>query len=143
MTGQRYVAYYNSSGVTSRVARQEFPTEIATSATASNWVSQIYRIGNKFKITKITILLNKGIESNDTFAIVPIIRLDQNTSTKTLQTINYTNYPLQNRIVLRPESCVGNLNFNLELDFSGISASGTYGLNVALPISIEYEIIDD
>lgn len=117
------------------------PGSISGATTGAYWVSQTYRLPQRFKIKKISIPLHKLMA--DTFAIVPKIRVDDNTTTTTLQTINSTNYPNDLRIVLQPTGVTGNFNFNLELDFSGSANVSSFEVGIAFPIVIEYELIDD
>lgn len=97
--------------------------------------SQLYRIGEAYKITKITITTAQAIGANMT--IVPKLYLDDGSQTVTLQTIDNTNYSGLRRIVYKPTAS-GYTNFWLELKWTG-SALCT----VNLPIKIEYELIDD
>lgn len=104
--------------------------------------SQLYRIGVPFKIKKIRIPLVQAIAANMT--LIPKVYTDNGVGTTfTLQTINNTNYPNSDRvIVLRGDSSsaaiTGKSNFWLELRWSGSAL-----LTVSLPIVIEYEIYDD
>ena len=111
------------------------------------WRSQTYRIGRPFKITKIRIPLANNI-ADSTRIIVPKIFIDEARSSYTLTTINSTNYPNDDaggaviaapkNIVIRPDAVVGQHNFFLELTWSGSSL-----ITVGLPITIEYEILND
>lgn len=105
------------------------------------WWSQTYRIGQPFKITKIRIPLAQAVATNMT--VTPKIYVDDDTTTSyTLTAINNTNYPGEKNILFRSDAnskpITGKHNFWLELVWSG-SALCTVGL----PITIEYEFIDD
>src|SRR3990167_2889381 len=104
----------------------------------SVWWSQMYRIGQPFKITKIRIPLAQAIAVNMT--VIPKIYTDDgNGTTYTLTTINNTNYPNSERnIVYRLENVTAQHNFWLELRWTGSALCA-----VGLPITIEYELIDD
>lgn len=112
------------------------------SATYSNgpqvfW-SQTYRIGQPFKITKIRIPLAQAVAANMT--VTPKIYTDDGAGTTyTLTTINNTNFPNSERnIIIRPTNATCQHDFWLELRWTG-SALCTVGL----PITIEYELLDD
>lgn len=100
------------------------------------WWSQVYRIGQRFKITKVTIPLATFISSSR--SLVPTIYFDNGNTSQSLATINNTNYPSKDHIVQRPENFVGNHDFFLELKWTG-----TANMTVCLPITIEYELLDD
>lgn len=99
--------------------------------------SQMYRIGQPFKITKIRIPLVQAVAANMT--ITPKIITDDAVGTAyTLTAINNTNYSGASNIVYRLEGVTGKHNFFLELRWTG-----SVLLTVNLPITIEYELIDD
>lgn len=102
------------------------------------WWSQVFRIGQRFKITKIRIPLTEALTS--TSSITPKIYTDDGFGTTyTLTTINQSNYgSTQRTIVIRPENLTGESNFWLELGWSD-----EYQIAVGLPITIEYETIPD
>lgn len=103
------------------------------------WRSQIFKIGQPFKIKKLRLPLATSIGSNTT--IIPKIYFDDNfshSSATTLATINNSNYPGKKNIVLRPDNAAGEHNFFLELKWTGSALCV-----VNLPITIEYELIDD
>ena len=109
----------------------------------SVWWSQTYRIGQPFKITAVKIGLAQAISTNH--ILTAKIYLDNDRSGQSpyvLQTINNTNYSGKNRIVLRNDSAgdaiLGQNHFWLELKWTGSSL-----LTVELPITIEYELIDE
>lgn len=104
--------------------------------------SQPFRIGQKFKITKIRIPLAQAVAANMT--ITPTIYVDDGQTSYTgiangLPTIdNSGGYNGLKNIVMRPISCTGEHNFWLEFRWTGSAL-----LTVGLPISIDYEVIDD
>jgi hypothetical protein len=102
----------------------------------SCWWSQIYRIGSPFKITKIRIPITETLGTGA--SVVPKIRMDSNTSSQTLTTISRSNFGANTKsVVIRPQNLTGDNDFFLELLFSGSERTV-----VALPITIEYELID-
>lgn len=99
--------------------------------------SQVYKIGQPFKITKIRIVLTQAIAAN--MIITPTIYTDDGGGTSyTLTTINNTNYSGKKNIVIKPDGLTGEHNFWLELKWSGSELCV-----VGLPITIEYELLDD
>lgn len=106
------------------------------------WWSQTYRIGHPFKITKIRIPTLVSAASG-TKQIVPKLYFDNGATSKTLMTMNYD--ATKRNYVIRPENATGEYDFFLELKWSGIYTLGTSGgtWTVGLPITIEYELIDD
>lgn len=102
---------------------------------SSHWISQIYKIGRPFKITKIFLNLETSVASG--LIITPTIYSDTFNRDTTLTVINNTNYPGKQQIILRPENLVCSYNFALALAWSGSLTT-----DVVLPIIIEYEIID-
>jgi hypothetical protein len=97
------------------------------------WWSQIYKIGQPFKITKIRI---QGTRADGGGSIIPTLYFDDGITTKTLRTINYSSG--DNSFVIRPDSATAKMNFWLELKWADAKV-----WSVALPILIEYELIDD
>lgn len=103
----------------------------------SIWWSQLYRVGQPFKINKIRINTVQALAANMT--IVPKIYTDDGVGTTyTLTTINSTNYPSYLNVVQRPINLSGKHNFWLELKWTG-----SVLCTVNLPIEIEFELIDD
>lgn len=101
------------------------------------WWSQMYRIGQPFKITKIRIPLAQAMAAN--MAITAKIFTDDGAgTTHTLTTIDNTNYSGKKNIVIRPENLTGDHNFWLELNWTGSALCV-----VGLPITIEYEFVND
>ncbi len=112
-----------------------------TYLSASVFWSQIYKIGQPFRITKIRIPLADKLSSGSAASksIVPKIYTDDGKGTTyTLTTINNTNFVGQKSVVFRPESLTGDHNFWLELRWDGATLC-----TVALPITIEFELLDD
>ena len=115
----------------------------ANGSTNSYWWSQIYKIGQPFKITKIRIPFAQSISSIHSI-VLKVYTDDASGTTYTLQTINNANYPGAYNVVLRSDSS-GNAmrgahNFFLELVWGATQANQ---LTISLPITIEYELIDD
>ena len=100
------------------------------------WWSKMFRIGRRFRITKIRIPLAEAVAAN--MIVTPKIYFDEGTTTKTLTTINNTNFSGQKTIVMRTDSAEGEHNFWLELRFTG-----SVLLAVGLPITIEIELVND
>ena len=99
--------------------------------------SQTFRIGAPFKITKIRFPLAQAVAANMT--VIPKIFVDEEATSYTLATINNSNYTgSEKNIVQRPENAVGNHSFFLELKWSG-----SVLCTMALPITIEYELLAD
>lgn len=102
----------------------------------SVWWSSVQRIGKRFKITKIRIPLAQTLTSNMT--LIAKLYFDDGQTSKTLTTINSTNYPSKTHVVQNIEGATGENNFWLELKWSGSAL-----LTVGLPISVEGETYDD
>lgn len=103
----------------------------------ATWWSQVYRIGQRFKITKIRIPLAEPLLS--TSSITPKIYTDDGFGTAyTLTAITQSSYGTQRTIVIRPENLTGESNFWLELNWAN-----EYQHTVSLPITIEYELIPE
>lgn len=99
--------------------------------------SRVITTGQRFKITKIRIPLAQSVAANMT--VVPKIYTDDGTGTTyTLTTINNTNFSGKRSVVIRPDNLTGENNFWLELTWSGSALCV-----VSLPITIEYEPVDD
>lgn len=119
------------------LASRSFTSDTGYSNSPSVMWFPVQRIGQPFKITKIRIPLATVVASGMT--VIPKIYTDDGVGlTYTLQTINNTNYPGKKNIVIRPENLSGDHNFWLELRWTG-NVSTTVGL----PITIEFETIDD
>ena len=134
-----------------KIFSQAVPGGIGAETTSSTWTSRTFRIGQPFKITKISLALNTLLETGDTFSILPTIITDSLVGGGDLTAINPTNYPQlasgsvgENiRIVQKPSNMVGYHSFNFKLTFSGTANLAGFNVAVALPIVIEYELIDD
>lgn len=99
------------------------------------WASQVYKIGQPFKITRIRIPLGDKLNANTT--IIPTVYYDGGLS-QALNTINSTNYGTNTQnVTIRPGNLTIDNNFWLELKFTGSSL-----ITVSLPITIEYELLD-
>lgn len=102
----------------------------------SIWWSQLYKIGQPFKITKIRIPFTETLRLDST--ITPKIWIDSGVSSTTLTPINATSWnSAAQSVVIRPQNLVGDNDFWLELAWT-LSDS----VAVALPITIEYELLD-
>ena len=100
------------------------------------WWSQLYRIGQPFKITKIRIPLAQPLATG--MSIIPKIYIDSGAGSDTLTTIDSTNYGTSRQtVVIRPENLTGDNDFWLQLMWAG-----SVLCTVALPITIEYELLD-
>lgn len=112
------------------------------SASPSVWSSALYNIGRPAKITKISFNITEPIESG--MIVTPTVVVDTESNSYVggtapgLSIINNTNYPNKTRVVMRPENLTLENNFYLRLKWTG-----TIRCVVALPIIIEYEILDD
>lgn len=108
-----------------------------TSTMRSSWVSQIYTIGQTFKIKKLSFLLaNTAINGSAELTIgIDVV------STSSELVLNSSNSPSDGWVVFRPESLVGRNSFTVTLQWGGIS-SGAYPY-INLPINVEYELIND
>ena len=107
----------------------------------SVWWSEMFRIGQKFKITKIRVPLAQAVAANmilDVKLYVDDGQTNYSGVSQGLATINNTAYSGAKNVVFRPISATGEHNFWLELRWTGSAL-----LTVGLPISIEYDLIDD
>jgi hypothetical protein len=98
--------------------------------------SSLQRIGQRFKITKIHYPLAQTLTASMT--LIPKLYFDDGQTTKTLTTINSTNYSTKTHVVQTLEGATGENNFWLELRWSGSAL-----LTVGLPIIIEGETYDE
>lgn len=107
----------------------------------SLWWSDIIQIGQPFKITKIRIPLVQAMAVNMTLTL-KIYTDDGIGTTYTYTVMNNNNFPSKRNIVLRCDangvSPVGDHSFWMELKWTGSSL-----LTVNLPISIDFEVIQD
>lgn len=114
---------------------------ILPGSVGTQFTSQVYRIGSRFKVTKISFSLTTKPSTVPNITISPYILVDENITTYTLNTINNTSYGDETHVVLRPINCTGVNSFKLRFKFSGDTTGEIIG--IALPITIEYELLDD
>lgn len=126
------------SGDFSSTFRLEDPGNGSSADMNAVFWSQVYRIGQRFKITKIRIPLGEALTASS--QITPKIYTDDGFGTAfTLTAITSANFgTTQRTIIIHPENVTGESNFWLELSWGS-----TYQHVVGLPITIEYEIIPD
>ena len=99
------------------------------------WQSELYRVGRKFQIKKLTIPLVQAVAAN--MALKVKVVSNDGDDTKTIQTINNTNYPNSEKLIeLYPDGEFKN-NFFLQFEWENTAL-----LTVSLPISIELEIYE-
>lgn len=127
----RYVAGMRESSGTSLVKQ-------STTYGVSVFRSQMFNIGEKFKVTRIRIPLAVALAANMT--ITPKVFLDDFSSSSTtgMTVINSTNYANSERVVVLTPDISGDHNFTLELRWSGTAL-----LPVLFPIQIEIETYGD
>lgn len=103
--------------------------------------SQVFRIGQRFKITKIRI---PTIVSGSSYPkqITPKIYLDDGSQIQTLRTLDYGTGT--ETFTIRPTNAEGQYDFWIELSWTGADSGGNGGTwAVGLPITIDYELIDE
>lgn len=101
------------------------------------WWSQVYKIGQPFKVTKIRVPFAQALTANMTVALK--LYMDEGVTTYSSGlSINGTAYPAQTNVVLRPQNAAGQHNFWLEFVWTGVDNCA-----ISLPITIEYELIPD
>jgi hypothetical protein len=104
------------------------------------WESQIYKIGQPFKIKKIRMPLAQVMGANMTVSAT--ILLDDGASSVALLPATNANDPSAKNIIRRSgqnsEVIKGHHNFWLQLKWTGSSFCA-----VGLPITIEYELLED
>lgn len=82
------------------------------------WWSQVYSLGQTFKITKIIIPFNTPIGlGGDTHAMDVGLYIDNGYYTSTVATVSGTTYPLRRNVTLRPSAAVGQSDFFLSFTF--------------------------
>ena len=133
-----YIGLRKVSTATGAIA---YPSENYSNAVSTMWWSQLYRIGQPFKITKIRFPLAQAVSVG--MIVTPKIYTDDGAGTAyTLTTINDTNDLGKFNIVRRSgssgEVITGQHNFWVECKWSGGSLC-----TVGLPITIDYELLDD
>ena len=100
------------------------------------WWSQLYRIGQPFKIKRIRIPTCQYLTSAMTLTLT--IYFDSGNDSTDGTTINSTLFGTTTQMInIRPSNLAANNDFFLELKWSGTSL-----LVVALPITVEYELLD-
>jgi hypothetical protein len=114
---------------------------VAYNNAPSNWWSQLYRVGEHFKITQIRIPFAQAVAANMT--LTPKIYTDNGAGiTYTLKEVNNTDYSGKRYVVYRSDSTsnelTGRNNFWLELKWTGSAL-----LTVELPIIITFETVRD
>lgn len=110
---------------------------VGSDSAGAFWRSQVFRVGQTFKVTKIRLPLGLPVAANMTLKVR--INTDEYQNTHVVDTIDNTGqYSGKQNIILRPNGITGEHSFNIDLTWSG-----TVPLPVTLPITIEYELIDD
>lgn len=110
----------------------------------SVFVSKVYRIGQPFKVTKVRIPLLKPLSSEEgTMIITPKLLFDvpyslSGNNVMTLKEINLADYGAIDYVTQKPSAATGNHSLQLELRWTGTAIAP-----VGLPITIEYELLDD
>jgi hypothetical protein len=107
------------------------------SAAPSVFWSSVFRIGSRFKVTKIHIPLAQAVATN--MSITPKLYFDDGEASLTLEAISTTKFGGLRDAVIRPNGATGYHNFWLSLSWEGGSALCTVGL----PITIDIELIPD
>lgn len=102
----------------------------------NTWRSQVYRIGQPFKITKIKIPVTPAMTTDMAFTVK--IYVDNGSTATSVLTVNNTTHSGKRSIVLRPNGLTGQHNFFLEITFSGAVLT-----TVMLPIKITGETQDE
>lgn len=142
-TSLRYVQ--QESNITPRlvVAWRNSLTQViykySTTGTLNSKIRWMFNIGTKFEITRISIPLAGAVAAGT--IITPSLYLDDESTTKTFNTINNTNYPSKRKVVYKGselKNSVGLNNFIFEIAYTG-----TDPLPVALPIIITIDIKED
>lgn len=117
------------------------PGGTTASSPKAYYVSRNFRIGSRFKITKIVVPMQNPFTSSSTTLKISVYTDDftKMTGPTLVGTLdNTTGVSGQYRYVYRPNGLVGEHAFALLLQWTGTSSYG-----VALPIIIEYELIND
>jgi hypothetical protein len=102
----------------------------------SVWQSQMFRIGQPFKVKKVRIPLAQAITSGMT--VTPKIYIDDSESGVELTPIDNANFSGKRNAIIRPNGLVGDHNLYLELRWTGTTLC-----TVGLPITIEIELLED
>jgi len=149
VTSMRYLQH--ASGVVPRVvvgwrdgSTQGIDQFSSDATLVSVFESEIFNIGQTFRIRKIKIPLSEAVAAN--MSIVPRIIVDDDLTTYALTTINNTNYASseQNIVFLSTQldaiqagGLIGKHNFYLRLTWGG-----TVALAIAPPIEIEVDLLN-
>lgn len=110
--------------------------QTAYNTAPSVWWSQVYKIGQPFKITRIRIPLTQVLAAN--MSIVPTIYYDDGIATDTLTTIDNTNFPGKRVINLRVNNNANQVGKGQNNFWIGLKWTGSTLCNVALPIEIDF-----
>lgn len=114
--------------------------QISTTYQTSIWRSQLFNIGQAFRVTKIVLNFAQAIAANMT--LVPTLYVDSESSSYAGTTINSTNYTGSPRKIVLTSDNFGRPtaqnDFYLELSFQGTAL-----LTCVLPITIWIETIED
>jgi hypothetical protein len=121
-----------SSGVAHGLDKQGTRYDYAPSV----FWSSVFRIGSRFKVTKVHIPLAQEVATNMT--VTPKLYFDDGVASLALEEISTTKFSGLRDAVIRPFGATGYHNFWLELKWTG-SALCT----VNLPITIDFELIPD
>lgn len=108
-----------------------------TGALDSVWRSKVFKIGRRFKITKVILNFPEAIAANQT-NITPKIFVDSDSTSNQLTVISSTNYTESERTITLYPKLTGNTDYYLELAWAG----NTTAVSVDFPIIIEGETID-
>ena len=101
----------------------------ATTYGASEFQSEVFKIGKPFEIERVRIPLNQAVGANMTIAVKVIV--DEESTSTTIATINNTNFTGSERFVDLHPSVRGKHDFILQLSWSGSTL-----ISVGLPIEI-------
>lgn len=104
------------------------------------WRSDVYKIGEPFKVIKIHIPLSAPLAANQ--EIIPILWFDYEADRSVGTIINTSNYAVGEQVIVLTEDnfahkVIGVNSFFLELRFTGSALAG-----VTFPISVEVETIE-
>lgn len=107
------------------------------------WWSNMFRIGQNFKITKVRVNFAGALTATLGQELTVNLLVDGGASgvgsTYSSGVINAsTNGEGAQNVIYRPKNATGKSHFLLELAFTGDT-----GIDISLPITIEYELIDD
>jgi hypothetical protein len=113
--------------------------QYSSSATLASVFRWTVNAGRKFNVSKIRLALGKVVAAN--MSIVPKLLFDEESSSKTLATINNTNYSGKRKVIYENTEltgAAGENSFILELSFTG-----TVVLPVLLPILIDLDVVEN